>query len=354
MNNKIFESPDSGKTIYERSIHHPNRTLIKTNKKVLITGINGQDGSYLAELLLEKGYEVYGTLKRNSVAENQTFRLDPVFGKVKLEYADLTDMASLIRVITKIMPDEIYNLAAQSHVGISFDQPVYTAQATGVGALNLLEAARLIKPDTKIYQASSSEMFGNTIDKDGYQRETTQLNPVSPYGCAKVYAYNISRNYRHSYGMFISNGILFNHESPRRGTNFVTNKVVKEAVKIKLGLSSELRLGNLQATRDWGHAKDYVRAMWEILQLDTPGDYVCATGISHSVAELCDYVFSSLGMDYKEYVTVDEKYLRPEELHNLKGDSSKLVETTNWQHEYTFETMLDEMIEYWVNYYKNK
>ena len=350
---KIFESPDNGKTIYERTILQKNKT-IKMNKTALITGINGQDGSYLAELLLEKGYEVYGTLKRNSVAENQTFRLDPVFGKVKLEYADLTDMASLIRVITKIMPDEIYNLAAQSHVGISFDQPVYTAQATGVGALNLLEAARLIKPNTKIYQASSSEMFGNTVDKDGYQRETTQLNPVSPYGCAKVYAYNISRNYRHSYGMFISNGILFNHESPRRGTNFVTNKVVKEAVKIKLGLSSELRLGNLQATRDWGHAKDYVRAMWEILQLDKPGDYVCATGISHSVAELCDYVFSSLGMDYKEYVTVDEKYLRPEELHNLKGDSSKLVETTNWQHEYTFETMLDEMIEYWVNYYKNK
>lgn len=226
------------------------------SKKALITGINGQDGSYLAELLLEKEYEVYGTLKRNSVAENQTFRLDPVFGKVKLEYADLTDMASLVRVMTKVMPDEVYNLAAQSHVGISFDQPVYTAQATGVGTLNLLEAVRLIKPDTKIYQASSSEMFGNNIDKDGYQRETTPMNPVSPYGCAKVYAYNISRNYRHSYGMFISNGILFNHESPRRGTNFVTNKVCKEAVKIKLGLSNELKLGNLDASRDWGHAKD--------------------------------------------------------------------------------------------------
>ena len=176
-------------------------------KKALITGINGQDGSYLAELLLEKGYEVFGTLKRNSVAENQTFRLDPVFGKVKLEYADLTDMASLVRVMTKVMPDEVYNLAAQSHVGISFDQPVYTAQATGVGTLNLLEAVRLIKLDTKIYQASSSEMFGNNIDEDGYQREITPMNPVSPYGCAKVYAYNISRNYRHSYGMFISNGI---------------------------------------------------------------------------------------------------------------------------------------------------
>jgi GDPmannose 4,6-dehydratase len=324
------------------------------SKKALITGINGQDGSYLAELLLEKEYEVFGTLKRNSVAENQTFRLDPVFGKVKLEYADLTDMASLVRIITKTMPDEVYNLAAQSHVGISFDQPVYTAQATGIGTLNLLEAVRLIKPDTKIYQASSSEMFGNNIDEDGYQRETTPMNPVSPYGCAKVYAYNISRNYRHSYSMFISNGILFNHESPRRGTNFVTNKVCKEAVKIKLGLSTELRLGNLDASRDWGHAKDYVKAMWEILQLDKSDDFVCATGRSHTVRELCDYVFSSLELDWKKYVLTDEKYLRPEELHNLKGDCSKLVKTTNWSHEYTFESMLDEMVEYWLNYYINK
>jgi GDPmannose 4,6-dehydratase len=321
-------------------------------KKAIITGINGQDGSYLAELLLEKEYEVIGILKRNSVAENQTFRLDPVFNKIKLEYADLTDMASLVRIITKYMPDEIYNLAAQSHVGISFDQPVYTAQATGIGTLNLLEAVRLIKPNIKIYQASSSEMFGNTVDEDGYQRETTQLNPVSPYGCAKVFAYNISRNYRHSYNMFISNGILFNHESPRRGTNFVTNKVVKEAVKIKLGLSNELRLGNLDATRDWGHAKDYVKAMWEILQLDNPGDYVCATGVSHSVKELVNYVFTRLGLHWSEYVKQDERYLRPEELNNLKGDSSKLKTITGWQPTYTFETMLDEMIEYWINYYK--
>jgi GDPmannose 4,6-dehydratase len=321
-------------------------------KKAIITGINGQDGSYLAELLIKKGYEVIGTLKRNSVAENQTFRLDNVFGKIKLEYADLTDMASLVRIITKYMPDEIYNLGAQSHVAISFDQPVYTAQATGVGTLNLLEAARLIKPNIKIYQASSSEMFGNTIDEDGYQRETTQLNPVSPYGCAKVFSYNICRNYRNSYGMFISNGILFNHESPRRGTNFVTNKVVKEAVKIKLGLSDKLRLGNLEATRDWGHAKDYVTAMWEILQQDKSDDFVCATGISHSVRELCEYVFSSLDLNWKKYVIQDEKYLRPEELSNLKGDSTKLRQLTGWKSTYTFETMLDEMIEYWLNYYK--
>jgi GDPmannose 4,6-dehydratase len=321
-------------------------------KKAIITGINGQDGSYLAELLIEKGYEVIGTLKRNSVAENQTSRLDSVFSKIKLEYADLTDMASLVRIITKFMPDEIYNLGAQSHVAISFDQPVYTAQATGVGTLNLLEAVRLIKPDTKIYQASSSEMFGNTVDSDGYQRETTQLNPVSPYGCAKVFSYNICRNYRHSYNMFISNGILFNHESPRRGTNFVTNKVVKEAVRIKLGLLDKLKLGNLSATRDWGHAKDYVQAMWMLLQLEQPGDFVCSTGISHSVQDLCEYVFTKLDLNWEEYVEADAKFFRPEELHDLKGDSSKLRKITGWKHTYTFETMLDEMIEYWLNYYK--
>jgi len=319
--------------------------------KALITGINGQDGSYVAEFLLEKGYEVHGTLKRNSVAENQTSRLENIFSKIKLHYADLTDMASLIYVIQQIQPDEIYNLAAQSHVRISFDQPLYTANVTGIGTLNLLEAIRLIKPDAKVYQASSSEMFGNSIDKDGFQRETTPMNPVSPYGCAKVFSYNICRNYRHSYNMFISNGILFNHESPRRGTNFVTNKVVKEAVKIKLGLSNELKLGNLDATRDWGHAKDYVKAMWQILQLETPDDFVCATGISHSVRELCEYVFSSLKLDWKQYVTKDEKFLRPEELHNLKGDSSKLIKATGWLHEYTFESMLDEMIQHWLNYY---
>ena len=324
------------------------------NKKALITGINGQDGSYLAEFLLDKEYEVWGILKRNSVAENQTARIDDeIYPKLKLEYADLTDLASLIRVISKVQPDELYNLAAQSHVRISFDQPLYTANATAIGALNILEAVKMVSPNTKIYQASSSEMFGNSIDSDGYQRETTSMNPVSPYGCAKVFAYNISKNYRHSYDMFVSNGILFNHESPRRGTNFVTNKVCKEAVKIKLGLSDGLKLGNLDATRDWGHAKDYVRAMWEILQLDKPDDFVCATGISHSVRELCDYVFSSLDLNYKEYVTQDEKFLRPEELHNLKGDSSKLVKSTGWAHDYTFESMLDEMIEYWTNKYKN-
>jgi GDPmannose 4,6-dehydratase len=324
------------------------------NKIALITGINGQDGSYLSEFLLQKGYEVHGTLKRNSVSENQTSRLDSIYDKIKLHYADLTDLSSLISVIQKVNPDEIYNLAAQSHVRISFDQPLYTANVTGIGTLNMLEAVKLIKPNTKIYQASSSEMFGNSIDDDGYQRETTPMNPVSPYGCAKVFSYNICRNYRNSYGMFISNGILFNHESPRRGTNFVTNKVCKEAVKIKLGLSSELKLGNLDATRDWGHANDYVKAMWLILQENTPDDFVCSTGISHSVKDLCEYVFNKLELDWSKYVKQDEKFLRPEELHNLKGDSSKLVKATGWSHDYTFESMLDEMIEHWLDYYKQQ
>ena len=708
------------------------------NKKALITGINGQDGSYLAELLLEKGYEVWGTVKRNSVSETQSSRIEHLrsSNKINLEYADLTDMASLVSVLQKVKPDEIYNLAAQSHVRVSFDQPIYTANVTGVGTLNLLESVRLICPEAKVYQASSSEMFGNNIDSDGYQRETTPMGPVSPYGCAKVFSYNICRNYRNSYGMKIWNGVLFNHEcisenspviikyinnsridivkakflkslykkgknkqqwldfdyqiwdgydfvdvkcitatkrpkkeddftcvsintrngitettkhhnmlikegddikkvkarnikqgdellhgnfpknnnissitkeeskligllvsdgyvseegsikfsnnnvdvlnevsilwervtlgvvskpktyesgyggdstsvrlngnneygrylrnqiydkdgykkiperilntnkenqleflrgynlgdglksnpcvyefknfktnssilaqgllfivnnitnqnynityevyndkpyysinlltdrvdktepilelvesglsqrkisqelsvsrstirkviggvevytdshlkkeptevkkiveiptqpewvfdievetgrimsgvgnvvisnSPRRGTNFVTNKVVKAAVRIKLGLQDKLYLGNLDATRDWGHAQDYCQAMWLMLQTDKPDDYVCATGISHSVRELCEYTFNRLGLDYNDYVMMDEKHLRPEELHDLKGDSSKLRNELGWKPKYTFETMLDEMIQYWLDYYK--
>lgn len=321
-------------------------------KKALITGINGQDGSYLTEFLLCQNYEVHGTLKRNSVSENQTARLDHIFGDVNLHYADVTDLSSIVNVIDKINPDEIYNLAAQSHVRISFDQPIYTSNVTGIGTLNVLEAVKLVNKDIKLYQASSSEMFGNNIDDDGFQRESTPMNPVSPYGCAKVFSYNITRNYRNSYNMFISNGILFNHESPRRGSNFVTNKVCKEAVKISLGFSNELRLGNLNASRDWGHAKDYVKAMWLIMQLERPDDFVCATGVSHTIKELCEYVFGYLNLNYIDYIKQDEKYFRPEELEDLKGDASKLIMATNWRPEYTFESMLQEMIEFWLDHYK--
>lgn len=323
-------------------------------KTALITGINGQDGSYLAEFLINKGYLVWGILKRNSVAENQTYRIDQIRNhpNLKLVYGDLIDLASLVNVLQKAQPDEIYNLAAQSHVRISFDQPIYTAQVTGIGTLNLLEAMRLICPQARFYQASSSEMFGNNIDSDGFQRETTPMDPVSPYGCAKVFSYNLCRNYRNSYNLFISNGILFNHESPRRGSNFVTNKVAKEAARIKLGLSQQLVMGNMQATRDWGHAKDYVEAMWLMLQHPTPDDFVCATGVSHSVQYLVDYVFQSLHLDPKKFVSSAARYMRPEELNDLKGDSTKMRETLGWKPTYTFEAMMDEMVNYWLDFYK--
>tara|TARA_R100001082_G_C4350532_1_gene154330 strand:+ start:164 stop:1168 length:1005 start_codon:yes stop_codon:yes gene_type:complete len=314
-------------------------------KKALITGINGQDGSYLAEFLLSMGYEVHGILRRNSVSENQTSRLNSCYEQLNLHYGDITDISSLITIMKEVQPDEVYNLAAQSHVRISFDVPINTASITGLGVLNVIESCRLVCPEAKIYQASSSEMFGNSIDEDGFQRETTQMNPVSPYSCAKVFAYNICRNYRNSYDMFISNGILFNHESPRRSSNFVTSKIIKGAIQIKAEKQEKLALGNLEARRDWGHAKDYVRAMWLMLQQDKPGDFVCSTGVSHSVRDVCEHVFKRLGMNYEDYVTIDERYFRPEELHDLKGDSSKAKIELGWEPEYTFEELLDEMLE---------
>jgi len=320
-------------------------------KVALITGIAGQDGSYLAEFLLSIGYEVHGILRRNSVSENQTSRLGSCYEQLNLHYGDMTDLASLITVLQKCKPDEVYNLAAQSHVRVSFDVPIETSTVTGLGALNLLEACKLICPETKIYQASSSEMFGNCIDEDGFQRETTRMLPVSPYGCAKLFAFNACRNYRNAYDMFICNGILFNHESPRRGSNFVTNKIVKGAVAIAMGEATDLKLGNLDARRDWGHAKDYVRAMWMMLQADKPKDYVCSTGVSHSVRNVCEYVFAKLGMNYKDYIVIGEKYLRPEELHDLKGDSTLLREELGWEPEYSFDSMFDEMILSTENYY---
>lgn len=322
-------------------------------KKAFITGINGQDGSYLAEYLLELGYEVHGIVRRNSVSENQQNRFsDDVREKLNISYGDLLDQGSLERLLTEIQPDEIYNLAAQSHVRVSYEIPQFTVQTNALGVLNILEAYRRVCPTAKFYQASSSEMFGNSIDEDGYQRETTRMTPVSPYGCSKVFAYNIVKNYRNAYNLHACNGILFNHESPRRGSNFVTNKVVKSAVRIKLGLEDKLELGNMDSYRDWGHSKDYVRAMHLIINNESPDDFVVSTMQTHSVREMVEYVFGKLELDYTQYVSQNLKFLRPEELKFLKGDSNKIRTNLGWKPEYTFETMLDEMIEYWVNYYK--
>ena len=305
------------------------------------------------EFLLSKNYIVHG-IKRRSSSFN-TGRIDHLYQdphennpKFILHYGDLTDSTNLIRLIKDIEPDEIYNLAAQSHVRISFDIPQFTAHTNAVGVLNMLEAFRQSAPNARFYQASSSEMFGSSVDDDDYQRETTPFNPVSPYGCAKVFGYNICRNYRNSYGLHIVNGILFNHESPRRGSNFVTNKVVKTAVEIKKGLKDKLELGNMDSYRDWGHSKDYVRAMHMIINHDSPDDFVVATGETHSVREMTDYVFSKLEMDYKDYVVQNPKYIRPEELKYLRGDCSKLKSTFDWKPEYNFEALMDEMIDFWM------
>ncbi|TXG84569.1 MAG: SDR family oxidoreductase [Spirochaetes bacterium] len=326
------------------------------NKTALIIGANGQDASYMAEFLIEKGYNVHGTIRRNSVPESQTTRIEHLRSQelITLHYMDLTDPISVESIISELKPDEIYHLAAQSHVQISFELPKYTLDVNAGGTLAVLEAVRKFSPNSRVYHAATSEMFGNSYDDDRYQRETTPLIPVSPYGCSKLYAHSLCHNYRNAYDMFICSGILFNHESPRRGINFVTNKVVLEAVKIKLGLSNELVLGNLGAMRDWGHAKDYIKGMWLMLQQDVPDDYVLATGESKSVADLVNYVFDKLELDASQYVKTDAKFERAEELHYLRGDATKARTKLGWKPEYTFETMLDEMIEYWMTLFTTK
>jgi len=320
-------------------------------KKALITGITGQDGSYLAEFLLGKGYEVHGLIRRNSVTEHQQSRLEHISGDLINEYGDVLDVASIDRVISKIKPDEIYNLAAQSHVRISFDIPQYTVQTNALGALNVLESARQHCPEARLYQASSSEMFGNSVDEDGMQRESTPMLPVSPYGCAKLFAYSMVRNYRNAYKLFYSNGILFNHESPRRASNFVTTKVVKNAVLISKGKLDKLEMGNLDSQRDWGHSKDYVRAMHAILNYDQPEDFIVSTGETRTIRDLCKIVFEKLGLNYMDYVIQNSKYMRPEELQYLCGDSTKMRKTLGWTPEYSFEALIDEMLESWLEYY---
>lgn len=331
------------------TFHFNYTDYITKMKKAFITGLGGQDGSYLAEYLLSLGtYEVYGIIRRNSTPEHQESRIDHIESKITTFYGDMTDQSSLETVLQKIMPDEIYNLAAQSHVRISYDIPEFTVQTNAVGVLKLLEACRKVCPSARIYQASSSEMFGNNFDNDGFQRETTQMRPVSPYGCSKLFAFSLCRNYREAYKMHICNGILFNHESPRRGSNFVTSKVVKTAVMIKLGLVNKLELGNITSYRDWGHSKDYVKAMHLILNQEKPCDYVVSTMQTHSVEDMCKYVFEKLGLNYKDYLVQNPKYMRPEELQYLKGDSTKIRTELGWRPEYTFEMLMDEMIEHWM------
>ena len=316
-------------------------------KKALITGVNGQDGSYLAEYLLEKGYEVHGTLRRHSVAENQDMRICKL--DIQTHYFDLNDDVSIYKILNTIKPDEIYNLAAMSHVGISSLLPSFTLKTNSLGLMSLLEFAKDVCPSSKIYQASSSEMFGNTVDKDGFQRLDTPMNPVSPYGCSKVLGYNLIRYYRNAFKLFYCNGILFNHESPRRGSNFVTNKIIKNLVMIKKGLLSKLELGNLDSKRDWGHSKDYVRAMHMILSHSEADDWIVATGETRSIRDFCEIAFKLLDLNYLDYVVQNQKFFRPLELDYLKGDSSKIRKKLGWAPIYSFEEMIEEMVQYWFD-----
>jgi GDPmannose 4,6-dehydratase len=310
-------------------------------KKALITGITGQDGSYLAELLLEKGYEVHGLVRRSS--SFNTWRIDHVRERLVLHYGDLVDQNSLARALEALAPDEIYNLAAQSHVKVSFEMPEYTTDVTALGVLRLLDAVRDLGLAARIYQAGSSEMFG--LVQETPQSEKTPFHPRSPYGVSKVYGHWLAVNYRESYGMHVSNGILFNHESPRRGENFVTRKITMGVAAIKQGRASEVRLGNLDAKRDWGYAKDYVEAMWRILQQERPGDYVIATGETHSVREFCERAFGCVGLDWKDFVKVDSKYFRPAEVDLLLGDASKARRELGWAPKVSFEELAKLMVE---------
>jgi GDPmannose 4,6-dehydratase len=317
-------------------------------KRALITGVTGQDGSYLAELLLEKGYEVYGMVRRSS--SFNTERLDRIYQdphvadyRLRLVYGDLDDASSLNRVLRSVKPDEIYNLGAQSHVRVSFDVPEYTASTVGLGTLRILESIRDsgLEKSVRFYQASSSEMFGGAKPP---QSEATPFEPRSPYACAKVFAHQVSQNYREAYGMFICCGILFNHESPRRGIPFVTRKITRTAARIKHGLEKKLYLGNLDAKRDWGFAGDYVEAMWLMLQHDKPDDYVVATGESHSVRECLDISFGALDLDWKKYVEIDPRYFRPTEVDHLHGDPSKAMKVLGWKPKVTFKALIEMMV----------
>lgn len=310
-------------------------------KRALIIGITGQDGSYLAELLLEKGYDVFGTLRRSS--SFNTARIDHIFDQLNLVYADLTDTGSVEKTVRDIYPNEIYNLGAQSHVRTSIDIPEYTANVDAMGTLRLLEAVKKydLSNRTKIYQASSSEMFGSS---PAPQNELTPFHPRSPYGVSKVFGYWAAVNYRESYGMHVSNGILFNHESPRRGETFVTRKIVKAAYRIKKSLQKELLLGNLDAKRDWGYAPDFVEAMYLMLQQPIPDDYVIATGETHTVREFCQEVFGQLGMDYKDFVRYDQRYTRPAEVDILLGDAMKARDTLNWKPKVKFHDLIKIMM----------
>jgi GDPmannose 4,6-dehydratase len=318
-------------------------------KRALITGITGQDGSYLAELLLEKGYEVHGIIRRSS--SFNTDRIDHLYRdphqagvRLKLHYGDLADASAIRSILQQIQPDEIYNLAAQSHVRVSFLQPEYTADVTAVGALRLLDAVRELGRDVRYYQASSSEMYGKVLETP--QRETTPFYPRSPYACAKVYAHHQTINYREAYGLFACCGILFNHESPRRGETFVTRKITRAATRIKLGLQDKLFLGNLNAKRDWGYAPDYVRAMWMMLQQDQPDDYVVATGDTHSVREFLDRAFAALDLDPDDHVEIDPQYYRPTEVDMLVGDASKARQKLGWKPEVGFDELIRRMVEH--------